>query len=202
MMNNDILDDWDTWRVELRLDGDPENTRIKRKEKKSMELFNVISEDFTPTSGTPNEDKVNSWIDNLSKEARFNFVSYGECFVSENLLRKVIGEKEIQLSKYAFEQVKKYKSWEENNKKNADIAFEIRENKNDLLYLDMTDLAKEIDSFNPNRTEEHNIDRDVKRYKPIRNALSHTAILTKPAKGILNATYENIKAKIKNLLEE
>lgn len=202
MMNNPILNDWDEWRVELRLDGDPENTRIKRKEKKSMELFNAISEDFTPTPGTPNEDKVNSWIDNLSKEARFNFVSYGECFVSENLLRKVIEEKNIPLSKDASKQAEKYKSLERNNKLNADIAFEIRENNNDLLYLDMADLAKEVDSFIPNGTEGQNIDRDVKRYKPIRNALSHTAILTKPAKGILNATYENIKAKIKILLEK
>ncbi len=174
MMNDHILDDWDEWRVELRLDGDPDNTRIKRKEKKSMELFNAISEDFTPTPGTPNEDKVNSWIDNLSKEARFNFVSYGECFVSENLLRKVIEEKNIPLSKDASKQAEKYKSLERNNKLNADIAFEIRENNNDLLYLDMADLAKEVDSFIPNGTEGQNIDRDVKRYKPIRNALSHT----------------------------
>ncbi len=202
MMNDHILDDWDEWRVELNQDGDPDNTRIKRKERKSMELFNVISEDFTPTPGTLNEDKVNSWIKELLEEAKFNFVSYGECFVSENLLRKVIKEKNIELSKDASKQVKKYKSRERENKLNADIAFEIRENNNDLLYLDMTDLAKEVDLFNPNGTEGQKIDRDVKRYKPIRNALSHTAILTKPAKGILNATYENIKAKIKILLEK
>jgi hypothetical protein len=202
MMNDHILDDWDEWRVELNQDGDPDNTRIKRKERKSMELFNVISEDFTPTPGTLNEDKVNSWIKELLEEAKFNFVSYGECFVSENLLRKVIKEKNIELSKDASKQVKKYKSRERENNLNADIAFEIRENNNDLLYLDMTDLAKEVDLFNPNGTEGQKIDRDVKRYKPIRNALSHTAILTKPAKGILNATYENIKAKIKILLEK
>ena len=42
--------------------------------------------------------------------------------------------------------------------------------------------------------------RDAAEYKPIRDALSHTARLTKLAKDKLNMTYENIKARIIVLL--
>jgi len=42
--------------------------------------------------------------------------------------------------------------------------------------------------------------RDEKEYKPIRNALMHTALLTDSAKTKLTSVYENIKGRIINLL--
>ena len=43
------------------------------------------------------KDEVSSWLDDLEKEAQFNFPSYSECFISENLIRKFIDYK-----KYSF----------------------------------------------------------------------------------------------------
>jgi len=51
------------------------------------------------------------------------------------------------------------------------------------------------------RNNEAAIIRDAKTYKPIRDAMAHTALLTAIAKQSLNTTYENIKARIKKLLE-
>ena len=44
--------------------------------------------------------------------------------------------------------------------------------------------------------------RDAAEYKPIRDAIAHTSRLTFIAKSRLNITYENIKARIVNLLNK
>ena len=73
-------------------------------------------------------------------------------------------------------------------------------NKDDLLYFDMDDLANFVDKpADPNK--QAGIARDAKVYKPVRDAMAHTSILTSVAKNSLNITYENIKARIKKLLE-
>lgn len=64
----------------------------------------------------------------------------------------------------------------------------------------MDDLANFVDK--PKDQLRHaGISRDAKTYKPVRDAVAHTAILTQIAKQSLNTTYENIKARIKKLLE-
>ena len=42
--------------------------------------------------------------------------------------------------------------------------------------------------------------RDASQYKPIRDALAHTALLTNEAKAKLTSVYSNIKGRIKALL--
>jgi hypothetical protein len=49
--------------------------------------------------------------------------------------------------------------------------------------------------------KEAGLARDAKTYKPVRDAMAHTSVLTSIAKQSLNTTYENIKARIKRLLE-
>lgn len=91
-----IIEDWDIWRIELKQEGDSENKRISPKERKSKELFNEISKDFVPVdSDDANKKKVEKWVTELEDDAAFNFTSYGECFISENLLRKYITDKSI-----------------------------------------------------------------------------------------------------------
>lgn len=86
-----IIEDWDVWRTELKQDGDSENKRLTQKERKSKELFNAVANDFIPPkSNTTSRSKVEQWINDLSQDAEFNFESYGECFVAENLLRNYI----------------------------------------------------------------------------------------------------------------
>lgn len=196
-----IIEDWDVWRIELKQDGDSENKRIPPKERKSKELFNEISKDFIPTgTNEPNKKKVEKWVSELDEDATFNFSSYGECFISENLLRKYITDKGIALGDKREEKVKEYRKKAEDAKNAANISFDIREDDNDLSYFAMDDLTYMVEPVSKGEIKKVSLHRDAQEYKPIRDAMSHTSRLTKAAKNKLNATYENIKARIIHLL--
>lgn len=196
-----IIEDWDKWRVELRQDGDSENTtRMTKKERKSKELFNTVVDDFVPPKSSANRSNVDDWVNSLSDDAQYNLSSYAECFVSENILRKYIKHKNLTLSPEADKNLIEYKKKEDTAKNAANISFEIRQNANDLLYFSMDDLANFVDKPT-DQLKQAGISRDAKTYKPVRDAVAHTAILTQVAKQSLNTTFENIKARIKKLLE-
>lgn len=194
-----IMADWDIWRDELNQDGDPDNTRKTRKERKSKELFNAVADEFVPPSGSANRSLVDDWVKSLGDDAQFNLSSYAECFVSENLLRKYIKHKGKDFSHLAT-QLADYKRRENDARNIGNVSFDIRQNNEDLLYLSMDELA--ITADRPiDKNKEAALIRDAKTYKPIRDAMAHTALLTAIAKQSLNTTYENIKARIKKLLE-
>lgn len=198
-----VTEDWDKWRIELRQDGDPDNKRISRKERKSRELYNAISNDFVPPKSSPNHDKIEGWVNSLGNDAQFNFSSYGECFISENLIRKYIEDKGIVLSSEAEKSVAKWKRVETDSKNKGNISIDIRRNITDLCYLSMDDLAYLVDMKDKgNPTKSANLSRDADEYKPVRDALAHTALLTDAAKNRLTVTYENIKARLRKLLAE
>jgi len=207
---NKVIEDWDKWRVKHRMDGDSENKRIKRKERKSRELFNVVAEEYTtppgediPPSGdgiippddTDYRERVANWVNELGEDAQFNFSSYAECFISENLVRKLIIENNINISDVQ-DHIAKLKSAETQNKAAGNINIELRQANIDISYLDMNSLAGIVDT----RGQVNCLHNDSKQYKPIRDALMHTARLTEEAKRKLTTVYENIKGRIKTLL--
>ena len=65
----------------------------------------------------------------------------------------------------------------------------------------MKDLACLADN-ETDRIKKASLLRNAAEYKPIRDAMSHTSRLTRVAKLKLNTTYENIKARIIQLLNE
>ena len=93
-----ILEDWDDWRRKHRKDGDSENEDIPKKQRKSEELFNAVSEEYELPAGDANKAKVEGWVNNLTQDAVFNFTSYADCFVSENLIRFYIKDQSVTLS--------------------------------------------------------------------------------------------------------
>ncbi|MDR0789473.1 MAG: ATP-binding protein [Bacteroidales bacterium] len=195
-----IIERWDEWRVKNKQDGDSENTRITKKQRKSKELFDVISEDYVrPKESSDYNKKVDNWVNQLGEDAQYNFTSYGECFISENLLRKYIADKSIQLTDEAQKESEKYKKQESENKQKAGLSIDIRRNNNDTLYLDMNYLANMVDK---NKNDNASISNKAKEYKPLRDALAHTSLLTEVGKNQLTATFENIKARIKTLLND
>jgi len=194
-----IMEDWDIWRTKINQDGDPDNERITKKERKSKELFNTVVDEFIPPKSSENRNLIDGWVDSLGDDAQFNLASYAECFVSENLLRKYIKEKNVTITPEATAEFEKWKSNEAQFKGKANISFEIRQNADDLLYLSMEHLANLADMHKENKQAA--LSRDAIIYKPVRDALAHTAILTAIAKQSLNTTYENIKARVKKLLE-
>ncbi|NHB70389.1 ATP-binding protein [Perlabentimonas gracilis] len=195
-----IIDDWDKWRVELRQDGDSENTtRMTKKERKSKELVNTITDEYVPPKSSTYRTKVDEWLENLTKDAEYNVTSYAECFVSENLLRNFINYKSVTITPEAKAVSDKMRSKELTNKNTANLSFDLRQSDDVLVYLDMDNLANMIEKVDP--ITQAGLSRDAKEYKPIRDAMAHTSLLTHNAKQRLNSTYENIKSRIKKLLE-
>lgn len=199
-----VLEDWDTWRQKHREDGDPDNPRLTKKERSSNSLYNAVAKEYLPLpeKGTGEKEilkKVNSWIDDLAKDARYNFESYAECFVSENLIRKQIESEKIPLTDEAKKAINDYKQHEQNNKNKGNVSIAIRSATTDLVYLPMDDLANLVDKVkDPNK--QAGLSRDANEYKPIRDALMHTSLLTKEAKIKLNSVSANIKGRVKELL--
>jgi len=194
----EILEDWDDWRIKHRQDGDSENQRRSRKKRASLGLYNAVSEEYDIPEDSKNRKKVEGWVNDLSGDAAFNFESYAECFVSENLIRKYIQEKKITLSKEANDEISELQKREKENKKKGNISIQLRKKSTKLSYLSMGSLANLVDKRDPNK--EACLPRDGKEYKPIRDALAHTALLTDVAKKKLTTVYENIKGRIKALL--
>jgi len=62
----------------------------------------------------------------------------------------------------------------------------------------MNDLAYLVDKKDP--IKEACLARDANEYKPIRDALAHTSLLTDAAKRRLSTVYENIKGRVIQLL--
>jgi hypothetical protein len=85
-----IANQWDDWRLKHKEEGDPENPRLSPRARKSRALFNVVSEDYSLPNDSTQKGKVDKWVDELADDAQFNFSSYAECFISENLVRRYI----------------------------------------------------------------------------------------------------------------
>jgi len=194
----EILADWDIWRIKHRQDGDSENKRMTKVERKSRDLYSAVSEEYSLPKESKNKKKVDAWVDDLSDDAKFNFASYAECFISENLIRKYIDGKKVPLSKEAKEEILKWQKAETLSKNKGNISIELRKMNTKLSYLTMAGLANLADKRDPNK--EACLARDANEYKPVRDALAHTALLTNEAKQKLTTVYSNIKGRIMTLL--
>ncbi len=194
-----IAEQWDKWRIKHREEGDPENPRLSPRARKSRALFNVVSEDYSLPDESTQKGKVDRWVDELAEDAQFNFSSYAECFVSENLVRRYIEEKGIALSPEAERERDKWKNKEIESKNRANVSIDIRRSSSGLSYLSMDDLANLVDKVKE-PLKQAGLSRDATEYKPMRDAVAHTALLTDLAKQRLTSVYENIKARIRTLL--
>jgi hypothetical protein len=194
-----IVEDWDRWRIKHREEGDPDNPRLSKKERASRGLYGAVTDEYELPKSSTNKGKVADWVDELSDDAAFNFESYADCFVSENLVRKYIKEKKLALSKEAKEEAARWKRAEIDNKGKGNISIAIRKASTESSYLSMDYLANLVDkSKDPNK--EAALSRDSKEYKPIRDAVAHTALLTDAAKKKLSTVRENIRGRIKTIL--
>ncbi len=195
-----IMDQWDSLRRKTGDDGDPDNTKITRKVRKSEELYNAVSSDFSLEKGDANKTVIDEWVGELKDDAGFCFSSYAECYISENLLRRYISEKSVDLSAESIIEIKDYKKKEKAAKGLGNISIDIRKHDHDLSYLSMAHLASLFDKGGSDRDRKNNLLRDSREYKPLRDALMHTALLSEVAKTRLNMTYENIKGRLKEIL--
>lgn len=196
-----ILDDWDELRRKKGDDGDPDNMKIKPKERKAQELFNKTFKEMEENHKGKVSNKVDSWVKRLSEEVKYNLPSYTECFIAENLLREYIKYNKMQLSDKAVEEAEKWREKEKNNKAIANISYAIRKSMDDIYYLDMKYLSNFIDKAR-DKNKDLALSRSSDMYKPVRDAVGHTSIITEPAKKQLSVELENIKSRVMNLMDE
>lgn len=196
----EIVEDWDKWRIKHREEGDPDNPRLTKKERASLGLYGAVSKEYGLPKGATNRGKVTDWVEGLSSDAAFNFSSYADCFVSENLVRSYIKEKKLSLTPEAKAEAKKWRDRETASKGKGNVSIAIRREPNDASYLSMDDLANMVDKRDA--LKEACLARDANEYKPIRDAVAHTALLTDAAKTKLSTVRENIKERVKTILSK
>jgi hypothetical protein len=194
-----VVEDWDKWRIKHREEGDPDNERLSKKERASLGLFGAVSKEYDLSKSSANKGKVAGWVDGLSEDAAFNFESYADCFVSENVVRRYIKDKKMPLSPEAQAEAERWKKTEIDNKGKGNISITIRRGSTDSSYLSMDFLANLVDKPT-DPLKEAALARDAKEYKPIRDAVAHTALLTDAAKSKLSSVRENIKQRVKTIV--
>lgn len=194
-----IIDEWDKLRLDRGQEGDDENPRKTKKQRKARDLYNLSAEDYTPGAGEPGKDEVEGWIGDLRNDAEFNLQAYVDCFLSENIVRKFLLRKSAALSTGVKKEADDWRAMEDTRKAEANISFEIRRTKDDLDYLGMDALS--VTAEGSKSTAGPSLWRDAIAYRPVRNAVGHTGLLTQVAKNHLGMTYENIKGRIRALLK-
>ncbi len=195
-----IIDEWDKLRLDRNLEGDDENERKTKKERKARDLYSAAKDEFKLEDAAPNKDKVDGWLDDLQNDAQFNLQAYVDCFLSENLVRNYLVEKAIPLTAPAVKAATEWKQREGDNKAKANISFDIRRADHDLYYIDMDGLAIMAEGFKQGVGP--SLWLDATSYKPARNAVGHTGLLSTTAQTHLNLTFQNIKARVRNLLAQ
>lgn len=196
-----IIDQWDGLRDKHGDDGDPENNRIPLKERRAGELAKATFGEFLPEEGVESRDTVEGWGKSLLDDAKFNFESYADCFVAENLVRKYIKEKEVSPDSERDE-INRWRNTETRGKRAGNLTIGIRNSDDDVFYLSMEPLVRLSKTINPSDGYPDNLSTDEKQFTVIRNAVMHTAVLTDEAKRKLSTVFDNIKGKIKNMLAE
>jgi len=116
-------------------------------------------------------------------------------------VRRYLAEKGTPLPKKAKNEADVWRKREAERKGEANISFEIRKVDDDLSYLGMDDLALSVEG-KKDTAKQPSLRTDAVSYRPVRNVVGHTGLLTDNAKAHLTLRYENIKARVKKLISE
>ncbi|MGM8849926.1 ATP-binding protein [Salinicola halophyticus] len=197
-----LLEEWDDLRRSINEEGDDEDTRVSKKDRKAKAFVSVVEKEYSPKKGEPNKPKVDEWLSSIRSDAEYNISAYVDCFLTENLLRKFIVDQSVVLSSGAVKEVDKWRRREEENLAEANISHQIIQQDNNLNYLGM-DLLSILSEGRKNDDNGNLMPlcMDHVTYRPIRNAVGHTSLLTGAAKNRLNLTLENIKGRLTTLLK-
>jgi len=194
-----IFDQWDKARLERGEEGDAENKRKSKKDRKANDLYSATREEYESSEKTSSSDQVDQWLNELRDDASFNLSCYADCFISENLVRKYIKFKDIEIVDSVRKKVKEYSDSEEKYKGAANLSINIRKSSDHINYLGMHDLAFVVEG-KKERGAKQSLWEDAISYAPVRNVIGHTGLLTDVGKAHLNLRYENIKARIRTLV--
>ncbi|MBR2686730.1 MAG: ATP-binding protein [Aquamicrobium sp.] len=194
-----IFDQWDDLRLGRGEEGDEDNPRKTKKQRRARDLYAAAREEYEPDEGTENKDEVDNWLDYLRSDAEYNITSYVDCFLSENLLREYIRTYKLPLTSGISKEISEWQGREAINLGAANISYAVRRDSDGLTYLGMDALAVTVEGSkiaNGNQS----LWTDAIQFKPVRNVVGHTGLLTKNAKTGLTLTFENIKSRVRTLI--
>lgn len=194
-----IFDNWDEFRLKRGEEGDEENARKTRKQRKARDLYSAARDEYEPDVGSENQDQVEKWLNKLREDAEFNLSAYADCFLAENLVREYIRSQKVELKDGVKKEAKEWKDREVKKKGAANLSFEIRKSEEEIGYLGMDALAVVVEGKKDSGGKP-SLCVDAVQYAPVRNVVGHTGLLTNNAKMHLSLRYENIRARIRNLL--
>jgi hypothetical protein len=196
-----IFDAWDDLRWKRGEEGDDENPRKSKKQRKARDLYTIASREYSPDASSSRRDVVDGWLDQLRDDAEFNISSYVDCFLSENLSRRYITERKLPLVPGVKSEADKWRAAESQKKTKANLSYGIRKSDKDIDYLGMDALAFTVEGKKANAGEQ-SLTLDAIEYAPVRNVVGHTGLLTDNGKKLLGLKHENIKARIKTLVAQ
>lgn len=191
-----VFSRWDKWRLEGHQDGDDEDSRVSRKERKAKSLLNLELEDYSES--LKGNKTLGKWIKDIRENAEFYIPSYVRIYLSENLIRKYIKHKNLTIHRKHIKTAQKWRVISQDNCKTANVNYPIREDA-DLSYLSMETLAEIVDG--KIQTKKPGLPHDALQFKPPRDTIAHTAILNERGKKLLEKTYVNIVHRLNDLLK-
>lgn len=197
-----IMDKWDANRVLLKEAGDVDNPRKTPAQRAATDLFSASSTEMGERISTENgRRKAKEWERELADDAEYNFEMYSQCFISENLARKLWEEASITPDDEAKTKITHWRQKEQRSTERGGLSIQVRSNVTDPYYLEMEQLVRLTDPDGGGGTETAGLRRDEKRFTPLRNAVMHTSRLTVEAKTELESVFNNIKSRVARLLE-
>ena len=192
----EVFESWDKMRFEDHKQADDENPRVPKTKRATANLVDQTVNDYIDQFPEAAKRKVDGWVKSIRSRATFNCESYARCFVTENLIRELIRSQNYDLNSTQKKKANKFLQSETRNMQEGNVNIRIRRNNSELDYLDMVDLVEVTgdDSY------ENSLTRDAKTYRPIRNAVMHTAPITSDASDRVKTLLRNIMGRISNLV--
>lgn len=196
-----IISEWDAMRLKVREEGDDEEDRVSKRDRQARNLVDTSTKDFLPTGSPEDVEQTEKWLNELREDAEFNVSAYVDCFLSENLVRRFLEDKGIGSGKHtglAQDHISNEKKFLED----AGIFFVTTKKKTEIYYLGMAELGELAEGARSSGGDLTPLMKNWKVYRPLRNSVGHTSLLTGDAKSALNLSLANTKGRIRSLLSK
>lgn len=172
-----VYDQWDAWRLELKEEGDPEQTGRRSAAQRAADKY-IKEENKEFAKRSPKyKDRIVKELDNprMTEGLHQNLAHYGDLYRLENLVRDLHRNHGITLGEKSRNGIAGHRKTERENEQKAGYTERCREPDNDLYYLSFPALLKEAASSfsDPDVTEVFE-----RKISPLRNIIMHTAQLT------------------------
>lgn len=201
ILNKQIFDEWDRWRLMDREDGDDENKRMSRKKRAAQKLVDEEVDELFPDA---NLKKPQDVFDRLLTEATDGLKDvlddYGRLYTLENLMRLTAQQYHMKPSNSDRKTADNFRKNAKDDLERSGLAEPCRSHEEDLWYLGVAELLKTVEKGHepPNGRSPLEAQKDLVRY--LRNIVMHTAGLTPYGRDKLNAHVQAIAALVQSIV--